>query len=418
MFSVQQIRPLGCAVWAIAILGCADRLAPLPAANDVLAEPLADLTAAQMQQHIRGDEAFARTFGVEDGLGPIFNAPGCEFCHVGDGKGHPVTALQRFGRYDANGEWDRMLEFGGPQLQDRAIPGAEAESLPPGATVTTLLPPNVTGLGYLEAISDATLLALADPDDADGDGISGRVHWLPAPDFFAPGPLHAVTTVAMDGTTDGVLRYIGRFGRKATALDLLQQTAGAYVNDIGITSDFFPQDPVAPGGRFMSDGVADPEIGSSEVLAVVFYLQTLKVPPRRQVDDPDVQTGERMFLQLGCAACHVPTLQTGPSDIAALANQTIHPYTDLLLHDMGPDLDDGYRDGDEETFEWRTPPLWGIGLQRDSQGGREFYLHDGRATTLHDAIALHGGEAAASRDAYLGMADDERAQLLAFLYSL
>lgn len=413
MYRIASLLPA-----ILALAACADRLAPAPDPAQVLAEPLSDLQPEQIAQHLHGDAAFARRFGVADGLGPVFNEPGCEFCHVGDGKGHPLTALKRFGGLNAAGEWSHLPELGGPQLQDRAIAGVRPEAIPPGAYVTTLLPPNVTGLGYLEAVSDSTLLAMADPDDVNGDGISGRAQWIVPPDFFVPTANHAVTTQSMAGVSDGVQRYLGRFGRKASAIDLLQQTAGAYVNDIGISSDFFSGDPAAPGGDFIGDGVADPEIASSEVAAVVFYLQTLKAPPRRNIDDPDVVIGESLFAQVGCAGCHVSTLQTGDSPIAALSQQTFHPYSDLLLHDMGPELDDGYREADELSAEWRTTPLWGLGLQKNSQGGREFYLHDGRATTLPQAIAAHGGEAAASRDAFAALSETEQRQLIAFLYSL
>ncbi len=396
--------------------GCGDRLAPAPASPDVLAEPVPGLTDQQLLLHLRGDEKFAETFGVEDGLGPIFNSTGCETCHIGDGKGHPLTSLQRFGRYNASdGTWDPLLEHGGPQLQNRAVPGSEPERVPDIANgLTTLLPPQVVGLGYLEAVTDGALLALSDPTDVDGNGISGVPNYIPAPDFFQPQPHHVSRTIS--GTT----HYIGRFGRKAGAIDLLHQTVLAYVNDIGITSDFITDDPVnrQTVGRLTGDNVADPEIGSDTVHDVVFYIQTLKVPTRRNPGHPQVKAGEVLFSSIGCADCHIPTLTTGPSPIAALANQTIHPYTDLLMHDMGPGLDDNYVEGTAGPSEWRTTPLWGLGLSADSQGGRPFFMHDGRAETLEQAIAEHGGEAAASRDAFEALDSGQKDQLITFLESL
>ncbi|MCH8960826.1 MAG: hypothetical protein IH820_05740, partial [Bacteroidetes bacterium] len=318
-------------------------------------------------------------------------AASCESCHVGDGKGHPVTTLTRFGRYDGD-VFDPMLAFGGPQLQHRSIPGYPAEVIPAEATgVTRLMPPAVTGLGFLEAVEDAALLALADPDDADGDGISGVPNWIDPPDFFTPEPHQ----IAREG------RYIGRFGKKAAALNLLHQTVGAYLQDMGITTDFALDDTHnIQAGVFTGDNAPDPEVSSDVLKNVVFYVRTLKAPPRRNETDADVRAGEVLFDQIDCARCHVPTLMTGKTDVEALSEKVFHPYTDLLLHDMGPGLDDGYTEGSALTSEWRTAPLWGIGLAEDSQGGQAFYLHDGRATTLREAIDFHRGEAAISRSAF------------------
>jgi CxxC motif-containing protein (DUF1111 family) len=213
--------------------------------------------------------------------------------------------------------------------------------------------------------------------------------------------------------------YIGRFGKKALAVNLLQQTVGAYHEDMGVTSDLLPEDIFNPSaGNRTSDGVPDPEASSSTVADVVFYLKTLRAPARREADHPDVLEGEALFRSIGCAGCHIPTLRTGRSEIAVLDRVEFHPYTDLLLHDMGPELDDGYTEGRALSSEWRTPPLWGIGLQESFQGSAAFYLHDGRAHTLEDAIELHGGEGAASRSAFRALSDDARAQLIRFLRSL
>ncbi|MBD1207878.1 MAG: thiol oxidoreductase [Ignavibacteria bacterium] len=398
-----------CIVAAFLLASCDFLLPPAPVAEDTLAEPLEGLTEAQQANHIQGDTEFARSFGVADGLGPMFNAPSCESCHIGDGKGHALTTLIRFGRMNG-ATFDPMTAHGGPQLQNRSIAGYLPETLPTLATgVTRLLPPAVTGLGYLAAVSDETLLALADPDDLNGDGISGVPNYDEPPDFFEPLPMHK----PLNG------RYIGRFGRKAGAIDLLQQTAAAYRNDMGITSDFIMQDLAnVQTGAFTGDNVPDPEVSASVVRNVVFYLRTLKAPPRRNANATDVKAGEQIFARIGCAGCHVPTLKTGASDIAVLNEVEFHPYTDLLLHDMGAELDDKYTEGSAKTAEWRTTPLWGVGLSAQSQGGAATYLHDGRARTLPEAIQAHGGEASRSRTRFNALTGSEKQQLITFLQSL
>jgi CxxC motif-containing protein (DUF1111 family) len=410
------------ALLALLPLPACEALGPeAPADTEVLDGPIVDLTTEQLRLHVLGDEEFGRRFGASDGLGPVFVATSCDQCHVGDGKGHPAFALTRFGRVTSDG-FDPLTEYGGPQLQNRAVAGHMAETVPPVATgVAVFLPPAVTGLGYLDEVDDSTLLRLADPDDLDGDGISGRVQRIQPSElvqavfglegaFEAPPGTHGTQ---VDGA------YIGRFGKKASTVNLLHQTVGAYHQDMGITSDLLPEDLFNPAqGSRTSDVAPDPEVSSATVSNVVFYLKTLRVPERRDRHDPDVQTGELAFVEAGCAACHLPTLRTGRSDIAALDQVEFHPYTDLLLHDMGPELDDLYTEGAASTSEWRTPPLWGIGLQANLQGGQALYLHDGRASTLRDAIALHGGEAAASRSRFEALAPDRQEQLLRFLLSL
>ncbi len=389
--------------------GCENLLPTAPAPEDVLAEPIPDLTASQLKDHLIGDEEFGRIFATEDGLGPIFVSNACESCHIGDGKGHPLTTLTRFGRY-TNNVWDPMIDQGGPQLQHRAIAGYPPETIPAQATgVTNLMPPAVTGLGYLEAVPDETLLALADPSDSNNDGISGVPNWHTPPDYFEAKEHH----IPNNG------KYIGRFGKKAGAIDLLNQIVNAYLEDMGITSDFNMNENFnRQAGSLTGDDVEDPEVSASIVRNVVFYVRTLKIPPRRDENDPTVQAGEQVFKQINCVGCHVATLVTTTSDIAALSEVAVHPYTDLLMHDMGPELDDGYTEGTALTFEWRTAPLWGLGLAADSQGSSPFYLHDGRARTLDQAIQLHGGEASNSRSAYNTLSETEKQELFAFLMSL
>lgn len=380
------------------------------------------LTVEQMRIHIQGDEEFSRIFTPEEGLGPIFVANSCNGCHPGDAKGHPVFSFIRFGRM-VNGIFNPMKEQGGPQLQNRSIPGHYPENLPANATgVATFMAPAVTGLGFLEALDDSTILNLADPGDADGDGISGRVNFIDSTDFLdniaSLGELIDNTQGSRFLSYNG--KYIGRFGKKAIAINLLHQTISAYNQDMGLTTDLIPNDlfNVQRSGISSEDNVPDPEISSSVVSNVVFYLKTLRIPPRRNEDATDVLAGEKLFTQIGCAKCHIPTLKTGVASIPQLSQKTFHPYTDLLLHDMGPELDDHYTEGSALTSEWRTPPLWGVGLAERFQGGKPFYLHDGRASSFPETILYHGGEAAQSRSAFMDLTSPQKDQLIKFLKSL
>lgn len=404
------------------VAGC-DVVTPgAPDPDTILEGPLDDLTAQQRASFVAGDEAFSRVFGTAAGLGPIFVAQACASCHVGDGKGHPAFNLTRFGRLRADGSFDPMRNEGGPQLQHRAILNYMAEVAPAGATgMAQFAAPSVTGLGFLEAVEDSVLLALADPNDADGDGISGRVQLLQPSDLLAEvsridllfDPGEPRRNLLING------RYIGRFGKKASAINLLQQTVTAYREDMGITSDLIPQDPINPlVGPFSGDNVPDPEVLSSTVSNVVFYLKTLRPPPRRNQEAPEIVAGNALFDQIRCGSCHTPEMRTGASRIAPLDRKVFRAWSDLLLHDMGPELDDGYTEGSALTSEWRTAPLWGIGLAERSQGGHGYYLHDGRAKTLREAIELHGGEAAAVREAFRRLSPAEQEAVLAFLRSL
>lgn len=384
----------------VVLQGCS-RLEPAAPAEDTLLDgPVAGLSSAEQLRFLRGDVAFNdEVFHAANGLGPVFVATRCASCHAGDGPGHPFTTLTRFGQRHPGG--NDFLDQGGPQLQERALPGIVPERIPAGATAARFLPPLNTGLGFLDAVSDEDLLAWADEQDADGDGISGRPNWV---ERKAYSPLRP-NAVEQNG------QVIGRFGRKAAVYDLLQQTVNAYNQDIGVVSTFEPIDPYTLEEQ-------DPEVSNATVHDVVFYLRTLKAPIQREVDHPDVIAGEAVFQAIGCGKCHRAELTTGSSPISALANRTIRPYTDLLLHDMGPDLDDGYTEGNARSSEWRTPPLWGLGLFPDSQGGSYFLLHDGRAHSIEEAIALHGGEASAARNAHAALSATERAHLLRFLQSL
>lgn len=381
------------------VLACSKTLPPAPAENELLDGPMEGLTFEQQARFLSGDEAFGEVFTSASGLGPVFVANSCASCHAGDGKGTPFVQFTRFGQADTNG--NTFLYLGGPQLQHKALPGYAPEKLPAGAPTTSLIAPAVTGLGLLDAVPDQTLIDLSDPNDLNNDGISGRPHWNTIPDYVQLRP----NTIAQGN------RYITRFGKKGGAYDLLHQTAGAYNQDMGITSIYEPIDVYT-----MEE--IDPEIATGVLNDVVFYLKTLKAPLRRNENDTDVLAGENIFKQLNCGGCHTPTLQTGDSNIPQLANKTFSPYTDMLLHDMGPGLDDGYTEGYALTSEWKTPALWGLGLSKETQGGSYFLLHDGRATSIEQAIELHGGEAETSKNEYLLLSETEKQQLITFLESL
>ena len=383
----------------VLIVSCEDTLTSAPNENELLDGPIEGLTTAQQIQFLSGDEAFGDVFTIEKGLGPIFVANQCASCHAGDGRGTPFVRFTRFGQPDTMG--NQFLDMGGPQLQHKAIPGYLPEQLPAGATFTNLIAPPVTGLGFLDAVSDSDLISLSDPDDANGDGISGRPHWNNIPDYVTLRP----NTISQNG------KYISRFGKKGAAYNLLHQTSGAYNQDMGITTLFEPIDP-------FSGLEEDPEVSTQTVNDVVFYLKTLKAPLRRDESKPKVISGEQLFSQIQCASCHMPTLNTGYSPIEVLSYKEFHPYTDLLLHDMGSELDDSYTEGFAETSEWKTPPLWGLGLSKDAQGGSYFLIHDGRALSIEAAILLHGGEAEQAKSKYAQLSEIEKQQLIAFLESL
>ncbi len=397
----QKYISLFCLLSFIVLAASCEKMLPqAPADDEVLDGPLEGLTHAQSLSHLRGDIGFNdRVFTTETGLGSVFVAASCGSCHAGDGKGHPSTTLTRFGQTDSTG--NKFLSMGGPQLQNRAIPGFKPEQIPAGAAYSRFTPPQNTGMGFLELVSDADILAMADATDANGDGISGVPNWINLPSF--------ITADADDINQGG--KYISRFGKKAAAYNLLHQTVNAYNQDMGITSVYNPKDVFT-----LID--IDPEVNTQEVIDVVFYLQTLKAPVQRNQQDAQVMLGKQVFIQTGCENCHKQTLKTGYSPVEALSNKEFHPYTDLLLHDMGSGLDDGYTEGSAKTSEWRTAPLWGIGLSPNSQGGSFFLMHDGRARSLEEAILLHGGEAAGSRTKYQQLSESEKNALIKFLNSL
>ena len=382
------------------ILSCSKFEPEAPDDDSILDGPVNGLTYEQNRQFLAGDVAFNdEIFSPATGLGPIFVATSCGSCHAGDGKGTPFTTLVRFGQTDSTG--NQFLHLGGPQLQNRAIPGFQTEVIPNGATSSKLTPPANTGLGFLELVSDEDILFMSDPEDSNGDGISGVPSFGYLPEFITPNS----NAVVKNG------KYIHRFGKKAAAYNLLHQTVNAYNQDMGITSTFTPHD-------VYSGFSIDPEVSDKTVRDVVFYLQTLKAPIRRDSANPINVLGNNLFSQINCSGCHTPQLQTGYSSVSALSNKTIYPYTDMLLHDMGNDLDDGYTEGFAKTSEWRTPPLWGLGLSPNSQGGQYFLMHDGRAKSIEEAIMMHGGEAKQSKDKFNLLDESEKSAIIHFLKSL
>lgn len=382
---------------ALLFTACEWMIPSAPADDELLDGPVDGLTSAENARFLAGDIAFNdQIFTAETGLGPIFVATSCGSCHLGDGKGHPFTTLTRYGQTDASG--NSYIGKGGPQLQNRALPGYTPEVMPAGIPFSKLTPPANTGLGFLAALTDAQILANADENDANADGISGVPNFIAPPRYFQPGPNNEVVKG----------KYIGRFGKKAAAIDLLQQTVNAYNQDIGITSEYEYIDP-------LTHLEVNPEIDEDAINDVVFYLRTLKAPVPRKTGST---VGEGIFKTIGCVSCHTPEWQTPASDIVALSHKKFYPYTDLLLHDMGPGLDDGYTEGTAETYEWKTPALWGLGLSPNSQGGQYYLMHDGRAHSIEEAIILHGGEAASSREKFESLSDDEVSELIKFLESL
>ncbi|WP_284614368.1 di-heme oxidoredictase family protein [Aquabacterium humicola] len=371
--------------------------APPPGVN-LPGAPLVGLNDAQAQAFTTGREEFEAVETPEGGLGPIFNDRSCAACHDagGIGGGGPRT-VTRFGRRVADGRFDALAHLGGSLLQARAIDPAALERIPPQANVVARrVTTPLFGAGLIEAIDDLTLELQAQRPKP--DGVRGRVH--------------RVVDVA-----SGQSR-VGRFGWKAQHATLLSFSADAYLNEMGVTNRFFPTEN-APNGRAdllaRFDRVPDiedavnPATGRGDVDALADFMRLLAPPPTLAPTAASV-AGQRLFEQARCTACHVPSMNTGASAIAALAHQPVRLYSDLLLHDMGT-LGDGIEQGSASGREMRTAPLWGLRL-------RPSYLHDGRARTVAEAIAAHGGEAGAARQRYQAMSAAEQRQLLEFLRTL
>ena len=409
--------------------------------------PLANISRSNRRAHVVGNSFFNKNWvfspsstTARDGLGPLFHARSCSSCHVKDGRGAPTkdssTSIGLLFRLSVPGKssGDPVL---GVQLATKAAPGVEPEGTvnvryeekevgfdnlktaslrkpqyeliandhygKPHAEIQfgPRIAQQLVGVGLLEAVTDKTILANADPNDEDGDGISGKPNYI-----FNP---------------ESKKRELGRFGWKANEANLRTQTASAFLRDMGITSPIHPiEDFTEPQKEKINLTLIanPPDIDDSKFERVVTYLRTLAPPAQRNANDPSVKRGDILFNKIGCSKCHIPTLRTG-SDAAIdeLKNQPIKPYTDLLLHDMGEGLADGIQDSLASGSEWRTPPLWGIGLTK-TVNGNTFFLHDGRARSIEEAILWHGGEGSESRKNYSSLSLDDKDDLLNFINSL
>ncbi len=399
---------------------------------------------------------------ASDGLGPLFNARSCQRCHIKDGRGHPpedvddnnVSMFLRVSIMDPDGVPDdaaiaEIVDYVatlpdptyGTQLQDFAVQGHASEyalgityreetvtladgtevslrhptyaadnlgygPLAEGAMLSPRVAPQMIGLGLLEAIPAADILANADPDDIDNDGISGRPNIVWSVEYDKP--------------------MLGRFGLKAGNPTIMQQSAEAFAGDIGISGPLFPAgegecttQQTACLAAIHGDGDArGTEIDAEGMELVTFYSRNLGVPARRDVDNPQVLRGKQVFYNTGCTACHTPSFVTHRLvDQPEQSFQLIWPYTDMLLHDMGADLADNRPEARATGREWRTPPLWGIGLT-EQVSGHTYFLHDGRARSLLEAVLWHGGEAQEQRDTVVEMSTGDREALIRFLESL
>ncbi|UOB17994.1 di-heme oxidoreductase family protein [Abyssalbus ytuae] len=379
---------------------------------------------------------------ARDGLGPLFNARACSSCHFKDGRGrapefsgelaHGLLLRVNIGN-DINGAPLPDPNYGG-QIQDQAIPNIDTEagfevtyeeitgSYPDGTSYSLRKPsyiitnqtfgelstnarlsPRVAnqmiGLGLLEAIDETIILSLEDENDTNNDGISGKANYV------------------WDVSSQSL--KLGRFGWKANQPSILQQIAAAFSGDLGITSSVFPNENCPPGIDCASvPNGGEPEISDENFNTVLLYSSTLAVPARRDVDKTEVLEGKQLFEQINCVACHLPKITTGTHPtINALSNQTIRPYTDMLLHDMGDGLSDNSQDFLATKNEWRTPPLWGLGLIK-TVNGHTYLLHDGRARNTEEAILWHDGEAKKAKNAFMELTKTEREKIITFIQSL
>lgn len=391
------------------VLGCDALMTGVPPAGDVLDGPLPGLTPSEMAAFVAGDAEFERSFSPAEGVGPLFTNVSCAGCHSGDGRGRPEPAFSNLvPRVDPQAASAAGLPFDAPVVQVKALPGADPEVVPTTIPVSLRLPPPVFGVGLIEAIPVAEILSRADPDDANGDGISGRPHWVDPPVW-----------VPSEELPSGGGPYLGRFTRKARASTVFEQVVDAYLDDMGITTDFLPVENRNVGASVPTssfDRVVDPELSADVVQRVTFYLRLLAPPAPGEMTATREQ-GEALFHEVGCALCHTPEMTTGPNPIAALANKPVRLYSDLLLHDMGDELADDVQDRDANGREWRTAPLWGLRVAPQFLDGELFLMHDGRARSIEEAVMLHGGEAAAVREAFAALSGAERAALIDFVES-
>lgn len=365
--------------------------------------PLTGLSQNELNRFNAGRNEFTRNFRVEEGLGPVFNGVSCVQCHRAAAPGGAsadlgVSVVTRFGG-TVNGQYSDLENLGGALIQARSLreilgPNypVPREVVPPQAQfVSRRITTPVFGLGLIEGIPASEILQREDVNDTDGDGISGKANWITNPE-------------------NGQLE-VGRFGWKCQVTSIHVFSGDAFLNEMGITTPSFtmevrPQGNAIPPG---ADTVADPEDGNGARVNRVTDFQRFLGPPSALVKQS--VAARNLFFSTGCASCHTPSMTTGPNAVAALSNRGVSLYSDLLLHDMGPNLGDGVRQGLASGSEWRTAPLWGLRF-------RPFLLHDGRATSVDQAIRLHGGEAAASAARYGALSQADRNSLLTFLQGL
>ena len=360
-------------------------------------DPLGGLSAAERARFDSGRVVFESTFTAPVGLGPLFNASGCGECHEDPVIGGVGDEVERhaaiFQPERAGFACDLLAGQGGPVFQDSVTPalrtalGIEREELPPGVTtVAARTTPDVLGFGLLDGVPDSAILAYVDPDDRNGDGISGR------PNRFFDGRL-------------------GRFGRKAFVPTLREFNDGAFQIEMGITNPSVPQEGTVTGRPLPAgtDPAPEPELSERGLVLTDAFVRLL-APPAPLKQSGEAKQGRAVFDRAGCAGCHVPVLRTGDNAIAALRYKDVAAYTDLLLHEMGDSLAD-ICFGLATPGEFRTEPLMGLRLSTQ-------FLHDGRAKTPEQAIDFHGGEATRSRDLFRALPPADRAALLAFLKTL
>lgn len=403
------------------------------------------LNGRNAKVHDLGDVSFERIFvtapaKVNPGLGPIYNNVSCVSCHAADGRGKApdvgeglLSLLLRLSvpGKNSHGEPLNAPGFGG-QLQSHSIYGKLPEAdvitdyiysteyfddgesvqlrkplyqltnsyipLPSNLQISPRLAPPVFGLGLLEAISELDIKLKEDIYDADGDGISGKANLV----------WNAVK----------LKKELGRFGWKAGQPNLKQQSASAYNEDMGVTNPIYKNESSSNQLQYIGQDNSVTEISDSVLSTVAFYMQSLAVPARRNVANTEVQLGKKIFKNIDCVKCHTSTMRT-QTNVAfkELSNQLIHPYTDLLLHNMGDVLADFREEFEADGYEWRTQALWGIGLTKKINGHTNF-LHDGRARNYVEAIFWHGGEAAKSKQKFKALSKSDRNALVAFLNSL
>ncbi len=360
-------------------------------------DPLRGLSAAERARFDSGRAVFDSTFTPAVGLGPLFNASGCGECHEDPVTGANGDEVERhaavFHPERAGAMCDELADKGGPVFQDSVTPalraalGIDHEPLPPMVTtVAARTTPDVFGFGLLDAVPDSEILKYADPDDRNGDGISGR------PNRFFDGRL-------------------GRFGRKALVPTLREFNDGAFQVEVGITNPSVPAEGTVTGNPLPdgTDPAPDPELGDRGLELTDAFVRLL-APPAPLKQSGEARRGSDIFARVGCAGCHVPTLRTGDNPIPALSHKEVAAYADLLLHDMGPDLADICL-GLATPSEFRTEPLMGLRLVTQ-------FLHDGRAKTPEQAIQMHGGEGTRARDLFKALPAADRAALVAFLKTL